>query len=115
MNKNYEFVLPELRRDMPRKSDEFAEYSFVEYPQSPTQAEVTYADPRFYASRQEDDAAPHTALSEPLPVEDTSHPQNEVELAGEYRGPENLERYTADVGAEQREAAENGQMERSRE
>lgn len=83
---------------MSRKSDDFAEYSFVEYSQP------SYDDPRFYDPRREDPGAPQNVFPD-LAV---SYPHAEAGVMHEYRGPDSLERYTTDAGAEQREAAEQG-------
>ena len=87
---------------MSRKPDDFADYSLVEYSQP------SYDDPRFYDPRQQDPDAPHRTLPEPVHVEEASTERDEGAQMHEYRGPAGLEQYTADVGAERREAAENG-------
>ena len=90
---------------MSRKPDDFASYSHVEYSQP------SYDDPRFYEARREDPVVPRASEGEPQPVEDFTYMPEESAQPSAYRGPHNLEHYTADVGKEQRAAAENGSVE----
>lgn len=97
--------------------EKFSNYSFSEYPQTSEQKEIDYADPRFYEPRPEDGHAPRFAPPFPQPSPFSGYdpyqqagPGNEMEQGGEYRGPASLEHYTADAGAEQRQAAQNGNM-----
>lgn len=95
--------------------EKFSNYSFSEYPQSPEHQEIGYADPRFYEARPEVREAPHFAppvlqappFSEYGPYQYRNPPAVQM---SEYRGPASLENYTMDVGAEQREAAQNGNV-----
>ncbi|HEV7236942.1 MAG TPA: site-2 protease family protein, partial [Ktedonobacteraceae bacterium] len=77
--------------------------------------ETNYADPTFY--QQDSLHAPRSAQPvEPLESYASfaygSHVQDNDEsvIATEYRGPASLEGYTVDVGSEQREAAQDGEM-----
>lgn len=97
----------------------FAEKSFVEYARPMQPAEVDYADPRFYEVRQEGRETPHSIpvprqQARPSPEYNAIYPpvstSAEATRMSEYRGPASLENYTEDVGAEQREAAKNGQV-----
>src|SRR5579863_7093056 len=98
--------------------DEYAEYGGT--PQSgATPGEFNYADPVYYerASQAPHPAQPVQALEQPMEsYADYANGPTLVnaqsqEMMGEYRGPMSMEGYTADAGAEQREAAARGKVE----
>jgi Zn-dependent protease len=92
---------------MSRRPDDFAESRSVPYSQLP------YDDPRYYDTYWEDPAASRSVSVEPIAVERAASEGEEVGQVHEYRGPESLEYYTADVGEEQRTAAERGHVDGS--
>lgn len=102
--------MPELRLKMSWKPDDFSDYSFAEYSPPPKPAAPNYTDPGFYQPRPGGASAPNSVSTASIlqpqnaPVDDGY----ETTQVSEYRGPASLENYTADVGAEQRRAAENG-------
>ncbi len=94
------------------KPDDFSEYREYSVPSQ----EIDYAHPQFY--QQPDEQAQSAQHAErydtkldyagysAVPVSTA-----DVEQVQAYRGPQNLEGYTKDVGATQREAAKNGSAE----
>src|SRR3981081_1732081 len=105
---------PELRQMMHWNPDDFSEYG-------KTPNDNDYADPAFYrqdAVRTPNSAQPVPQVA-PLDVHsDYAHGPTvgnsyDPALMSEYRGPANMDGYTTDAGAEQREAAERGGVESS--
>src|SRR2546423_4806124 len=103
---------PKLRQTMHWKPDDFSEYT-------QTSNESDYADPAYY--QQDTLKAPRSAQPvQPLnSYSDYAHGPTVVNsydpaLTREYRGPSSMEGYTTDAGAEQREAAERGNVEGSK-
>jgi Zn-dependent protease len=104
------------------KLEPYSEQAFSEYAQSTEQGKIDYADPRFYQSQPASIDAPHPVPLAPLfPGEKpfSIYNQDPRLSSGEidqqvsaYRGPTDLENYTSDVGSEQRDAAENGSVEK---
>lgn len=90
---------------MSRKPDDFGEESFTEY------APPAYDDPRFYEPRHEDPVASQAVAPEIVSSGETTPARQEAYSPQEYRGPGDLEHYTVDAGAEQREAGERGYVE----
>ena len=97
--------------------DDFSEY----YDQ--TSHTIDYSNPDFYQS--DTAKAPHTvqpvqSLDPSTVYSDYTHElpsdklDNEAQLMTPYRGPESIDGYTEDIGAEQREAAKNGTTEGGR-
>jgi Zn-dependent protease len=103
---------PELRQMMHWNPDDFSEYG-------KTPHDNDYANPAFYQHdtvRTSDSTQP-VPPGAPLDVHsDYAHGPTIVNsydpaLMSEYRGPANMDGYTTDAGAEQREAAERGGVE----
>src|SRR5260370_37800573 len=97
--------------------DDFSEYY------DPTSRNIDYSNPAFYHS--ETAKAPHSAqpvqsLDPSAVYSNYAHElpsdklDNEAELMTPYQGPESIDGYTEDIGAEQREAAQRGTTEGNR-
>src|SRR6266446_1705529 len=95
--------------------DDFSEYG--ETPQSgAAPGKIEYSDPAYY--HQDAPSAPPSALPVQSPAVESyadyaNGPTvvNASAMMSEYRGPAAMEGYTADVGAEQRDAATHGKLE----
>lgn len=80
-------------------------------PPSPQSGSEDYTDPRFYQSRPEAGGVPPyppVYAPQPPPWGTGGEPAGQM---SEYRGPASLDGYTADAGAEQRDAARRGSAE----
>ena len=89
------------------KPEDHADYTFSEYTQPSEQQGLSYADPRLYQTWPESGEAPHFAP--PASQQPASASVYQLPTLGAYSGPANLENYTADAGAAQRETMQNGQ------
>lgn len=97
--------------------DDFSEY----YDQ--TSSHIDYSDPAYYQSETPkaprsaqpvqslDPSTVYTPYAHELPSDKLDY---EAELMTPYRGPENIDGYSEDIGAEQREASKRGTIEGSR-
>jgi Zn-dependent protease len=89
--------------------------------------EIDYAHPEYYQQKEQythsvqpveadnpyDPSSSATSYTEASPESNAPASSYHVEQMSEYRGPKSMEGYTADVGSEQREAAERGSMEKA--